>query len=267
MRKILAVSLLACGGLAPAARGQTPTAADRQKEAFLQTAKVVSTRDIDHGVTKPVRAILTDGKLTHDAQIQVVDKRLPSFFGNDNKPVPMTDCWRFNIAAYRLDRLLGLNMTPPSVQRTYNGKPAAFTWWAEDIAMEEIDRVKKDLKAPDEEQYARQIADSRVFDELIMNIDRNLANMLITKDWRVVLIDHTRTLTAYHGIRNTEKLTRCSRRLLDAMKQLNTGVVSKAAGAHLTAAEITALLARRDRIVEFFEKLASEKGADAVYFD
>jgi len=46
---------------------------------------------------------------------------------------------------------------------------------------------------------------------LVINIDRNLANLLITKSWKIVLIDHTRCFTPYLGIRNKENLTRCSR--------------------------------------------------------
>ena len=50
---------------------------------------------------------------------------------------------------------------------------------------EEVERVTKDLKAPDPENFAGQVAVARVFDELIINIDRNLANTLITKSWNV----------------------------------------------------------------------------------
>ena len=32
----------------------------------------------------------------------------------------------------------------------------------------------------------------RVFDQLIGNIDRNVGNLLITSDWRIWAIDHTR---------------------------------------------------------------------------
>ena len=73
----------------------------------------------------------------------------------------------------------------------------------------------------------------KVFDELIINIDRNLGNLLITKDWRVVLIDHTRAFTPYPEIRNTENLTRCSRKLLANMKGLTKATVTKAMGAAL----------------------------------
>ena len=32
----------------------------------------------------------------------------------------------------------------------------------------------------------------RLFDQLIYNIDRNIGNLMITNDWRIWAIDHTR---------------------------------------------------------------------------
>jgi len=195
-----------------------------------------------------------------------VNKDLPEFFGEDGKPVPMKDCWRFNVAAYKLDRLLDLGMGTVVVSRAFKGKPAAFSWWVDDVLFEEVDRIKKGLESPDPEGFDRQRAVSRVFDELVINIDRNLANLLITKSWNIVLIDHTRCFTPYLGIRNKENLTRCSRNLLSKMKSLTAPAVTKAVGSHLTGGEVQALMARRDRIVEFFEKKVREKGEENVLF-
>src|SRR5678815_5187752 len=95
---------------------------------------------------------------------------------------------------------------------------------------------------------------------------RDRANILITKSWKIVLIDHTRCFTPYHGIRNKENLTRCSRELLAKMKSLTAEAVTQSVGNHLTAVEVQALMSRRDRIVEFFEKRVREKGEENVLF-
>jgi hypothetical protein len=105
-----------------------------------------------------------------------------------------------------------------------------------------------------------------VFDELIMNIDRNLGNLLITNSWQVVLIDHTRAFTPYREIRNPDNLTRCSRALLARMSALTDVTVSKSVGTSLTRAEVTALLARRDRIIAFFKDAVKAKGEANVLF-
>ena len=239
---------------------------DAEKEKFMLSAKIVSAEEIGHGVTKPVKVQMEAGGVTHAASIQVVDKALPDFFASDGTRALSRDSWRFNIAAYRLDRLLGMKMVTVAVQREYQGKPAAFSWWVDDVMFEEVDRIKRDIAAPDAESFERQRCVSRVFDELIINIDRNLSNLLITKNWTLALIDHSRAFNAYHGIRNKENLTRCSRPLLEAMKALTASSVAQAEGTYLTNPERAALLGRRDRIVEFFTDRIKAKGEENVLF-
>jgi hypothetical protein len=239
---------------------------DARKEKFMLSAKVVSAGEIGHGVTKPVKVQMELGGVAHAAAVQVVDKELPDFFASDGTRVPMRDSWRFNIAAYRVDRLLGLGMVAPAVQRAYQGKPAAFTWWVDEVMFEEAERVKKDIAPPDAEAFDRQRAVARAFDELIINIDRNLSNLLITKAWKLALIDHSRSFNPYHGIRNKENLTRCSRTLFEAMKTLTAASVGKAAGPYLTVPERNAVIGRRDRIIEFFQNRIKEKGEENVLF-
>jgi hypothetical protein len=269
-RPVLAAAVLLTANLALAAPPQAaanPAAAltDTQKEKFLLEGKIVEAKTIDHGVTLPVRATLTDGTLKHDAQIQRVNKELTPFI-RDGQGYPNHDSYKYNVAAYRLSRLIDLNTVPVTVPRKYLEKPGAFTWWADNVMMEEVARRKQDLKAPDPEAWDRELENSKVWDELVINIDRNLGNLLITKDWQLVLIDHTRCFTAYPNIRNTDNLNRVSRKMLAKMKELNKQNVTAAVGDMLTAAEIDALLQRRDKIVVFFEKRAAEKGEDAVYF-
>ena len=239
---------------------------DADREAFLLGGMVVSIQDIGEGVTKPIRAELGWKGMMHSAQIQRVDRPLPDFYGQDGSVLPARDAWRFNVAAYRLDRLLQLNMVPVSVARSYQGTPGAFTWWVDDVKGQETQRVREQWTAPDPEGFDQQRAIGAVFDELIINIDRNLGNMLITNSWKVVLIDHTRSFTPYKNIRNKANLTRCSRRLLKAMQNLTEARIAEAAADYLTKSEIRALLSRRDRIVEYFERRALEKGEAEVFF-
>jgi hypothetical protein len=261
----LLIPLCAVVSAATAAAASPTSLTDSEKEALLLKGSITRTEAIDHGVTQPIRATLSDGKFDHDAQIQRIERELPPFI-RDGKSFPNFDRWRYNVAAYRLDRLLELNMVPVTVSRPYQTKPAAFTWWVDNVMMEEVARRKKELQAPDPEAFDRQIELGKVFDELIINIDRNLGNLLITKDWQLVLIDHTRSFTPYPNIRNTDNLNRCSRKLLANMKSLTKESVTKAEGDALTPQEIDALLQRRDKIVSFFEKRAAEKGEAAVMF-
>ena len=239
---------------------------DAQKEEFLTRSKIVSAAEIGHGVTKPVKLELSLGTIQHSAKIQTIDKQLPPFFPPKGQPIPMRDSWKYNVAAYHIDRLLGLNMVTVEVPRTYLQKPAAFSWWVDGVQFEEVDLIKRDVKIPDPESYHRQKALAQTFDELIINIDRNLSNTLITTSWKLALIDHSRSFAAYHGIRNQENLTRCSRGLLAKMRGLAADSLSHAAGPLLTPAEKDAVLARRDLIVAFFENAAKTKGEENVLF-
>jgi len=265
--------LLALGGVVSCARFASLSAqadvasySDTDMEALLRGGTVASVKDIGEGVTKPIRAELSWKGVKHSAQIQRVDRQLPDFFGEDGTVLPMRDSWRFNVAAYRLDRLLQLNMVPVSVSRSYKGIPGCFTWWVDDVKGEETQRIREHWTAPDSERFEQQRAIGRVFDELIINIDRNGGNLLITNSWQLVLIDHTRTFTPYRNIRNKANLTRCSRTLLAQMSSLTEGAIAQRVGTSLTRVEIAALLSRRDRIVAFFNDEVKTKGAEHVLF-
>ena len=160
--------------------------APAQMEEFLLRAKVVSTRGVDVGTTNTRRATLSDGVLTHDAQIQTIDRMWAKFEPPGQPPeFNFIDSYRFNIGAYRVSLLLGLDNVPMSVERSYQGRRAAVTWWIDDVMMDDGTRVKKQVRSPDTERTAMQIHVMRVFDELIANRDRNLGNVLWTSDWKL----------------------------------------------------------------------------------
>jgi hypothetical protein len=239
---------------------------DQQKEQFLRSARIVSTEEIGHGVTSPRKATMEWQGSTHAASIQVVDLPLGDFFGADGTTAPMRDCWRFNVAAYKVDRLIGLKMVVVTVARNFQTKPAGFSWWVDDVMGEEIDRIKQGWVPPDQKAFDEARAVVQVFDELIINIDRNLSNLLITKSWDLALIDHSRSFIPYKGIRNTENLKRCSRALLKEMRAMKLAAVQNAVGTYLTSREVSALMSRRDRIVEFFDAKIKADGEENVLF-
>ena len=122
---------------APAVQPAAPQLSDEQIERFLKEAKVVKTKGIPKGVTSPIRATLSDGTITHDAQIQQVEEKKAQFDAPGAQEFNFEDSWRFNVAAYRVDKMIGLNMVPVSVSRTWQSKQGAFTWWIDDVMMDE----------------------------------------------------------------------------------------------------------------------------------
>ena len=267
--RLLVVALIVV--LAPrAAAPQSPVPLTReQMERFLTTAEIVRERTTSDGVTRPVRATLSNGELTHDAQFQTVDQAKALFDAGKASEIGFTDTYRYNIAGYRLAQLVGLDTVPMSVERRYKGKQAAVTWWIDDVMFDESGRMKLGdtaMMGPDPQRTQRQIHIMRVWDELIQNRDRNRGNVLWTKDWTLWLIDHTRAFRTNTSLLKPDELIRIERTLFDKMKQLTEQSITQAMKGALTRPEIRSVLRRRDALVQHFEKLIAGRGEGAVFF-
>jgi hypothetical protein len=233
-------------------------------EQFLKSARILSSAAIGQGVTKASRATLSLSGRVHDAQVQSISIKLNDLYDPAGKAVPWRDDYRHNIAAYKLDRLLGLNMVPPTVERFTGKQRAGFTWWVDDVAMMEMDRERKKIDPPDLEAWNKQMSVMTTFDQLIYNVDRNTGNLLITTEWKLVLIDHTRAFAPNPRLMERTHFHRCSRKFLDDLRKLTKKEVAAALSPYLTPMQIDGLMLRRDLIVNHFDALIAEKGAAAV---
>jgi hypothetical protein len=239
----------------PAAVAVAPLPSDAEIEQFLKEADIVKTKDSKKGVTGTVRATLSDGKRTHDAQIQIIDESKREFRTNTGVEFDFRDSWMFNVAAYRIDRLIGLNMVPVSISRSHRSTPAAWTWWLDDVLMDEGDKVKTKAESPDRGSYSRQRVMMYLFDELISNVDRNQGNIIYTKDWRLWLIDHTRAFRKNTELKTPARLTRCERQVFERLKALDRDTLKGEVGRYLDDGQIKTVLARRDAIVKKIESM------------
>ena len=259
----LAVVITSC---VPAAAQPTV----EEQAAFLSTAKVVKSAPIGKGVTRPFRLTLSDGTITHDAAFQSVNQeRKMSRTGRGGAlELKFVDSWRFNIAAYRIAQLLGIgHMVPVSVERKWDGKQGALTWWVDDVLMDEEERRRTNTEPPDRDEWTRQQLRMRVFTQLAYDTDRNQGNILITRDWRLIMIDFTRAFRSWDQV--PEPLTtirRCDRALLSAMRGLSKAQVRTATGPYLTVFEVDALMARRDILVNHFDALIARVGEAHVLY-
>ncbi len=253
---------LACSSLRAAAQPVLPAG---EVEKFLREARVSGDRPIGVGVAHTRRLTLSAGELTHDAHFQAVDETKQSFVGQRGTEVNFRDTWKFNVAGYRLDRLLELNMTPPSIARSWAGQSGAFTWWIHGALME-AERQQRKLAPPDA-RFNNQMHALRVFDQLIYNTDRNMQNALITPDWKLWLIDHTRAFRMYHTLLEPKHLAACDRNLFAGIKRLTLAALKSTMERLLTELELEGLLRRRDRIVALFEEKRARQGEDGVFYD
>ncbi|HYU78572.1 MAG TPA: hypothetical protein VEK56_06280 [Vicinamibacterales bacterium] len=239
-----------------AAETATPLSVAEQEE-FLLKAKIVRTHGVSKGITGTVRATLSDGRVTHDASIQTIDEFKQKFEGTQGTEFNFRDSWRYNVAAYRLDRLLDLGMTPPSVERIFESKKGAYTWWIDDVQMDEGARLKKKINAPDATRWNQQMWHVRIFDQLIYNVDRNLGNLLIDNTWNIWMIDHSRAFRLLNTLKSEGNLSLIDRKVLDRLKALDRPTLVTTMKDYLTPPEIDALLARRDLIVAHFERVSN----------
>jgi hypothetical protein len=238
-----------------------------QIETFLKKARIGRQRALPVGVTLPSRATLDDGRLQHDAAIQTVDASSASHpTAQGGTELNFRDSWQFNVAGYELARMLGLNMVPPYVERIVGGVRASLSWMVPGVMMER-DRVLKDLAPPDVERWNAQVLAARAFRELIADTDGNMTNLLITKDWRVWIIDFTRAFRTATTLHEPGRLTAMDRRLLAAMKALSRDEMRKRLDRWLDRGRIDAVLARRDLIVRLVDGHVSAKGEAAVLYD
>ena len=224
----LAPNLLAQETPAPAS---TPALSPEAMEAFLLKARVSNLRDAGR-----------------------------------NTELNFKDTYRYNIAGYRVAKLIGLTTVPMSVERAIDGKVAAVTWWVDDVQMDEKERMKTKSQGPDPVKTNKQIQIMRIWDELIQNRDRNQGNILWTHDWTMWLIDHTRAFRLNTNLLKPEQLARCDRGLLERLRAVTPEALAQAVGNSLTKQEQEALLARRDKIIKHYDERIARLGEPVVLF-
>jgi hypothetical protein len=264
-RLILATAVcLTCTRFVTASDESTLTR--EQIKQFLLTAKVVKSEHAKKGITETLRLTLSDGTVTHDASFQKIDEHKATMQLASGTEVGFVDSYKYNIAAYQLAELLGLDdMVPVYVERSWKGDSGSLSWWLP-VKMDEKERVAQKIAVPDPDAWNNQMYKVRVLDQLVYDIDANLTNVLITDDWKIWRIDFTRAFRLHKEVKSTADLSHCDRQLFAKLKALNPDELAEKTKHYLTKDEVKALMARRDKIVEQFQKLIAEKGEKEVLY-
>jgi hypothetical protein len=267
--------LLAAGSAASAQFKPEDLARDRFWEGFLSSAKMTAVEQMG-GVgarTNPYKMSLEkDGESSF-----AVWKNPEGRIGG------VLEGWKWEIAAYRLDRFLGLNMVPVTVERSYAEKRGSLQLWAKskmsykkvlDGAPKNVDQPPSGLKGV---LFNRGVFLQRAFDNLIANEDRHANNLLLTEDWRIILIDHSRSFRTSPKFVETLLYTETSRThpgtmtalpeaFVEKLKALTAERLREIAESYLTDKEIAAVLVRRDLILKEIDRLIEKKGRAAVIY-
>ena len=107
----------------------------------------------------------------------------------------------------------------------------------------------------------------RVFDNLIYNEDRNQGNILYDRDWKLWMIDHTRSFRIHNKLYNSTVIFRCDKDLFSRLKTLNKEILSERLGSYLSKKEIDCILKRRDLLVDKIHSMIDDRGEEKVLFD
>ena len=216
---------------------------------------MIEIEEIGTGVTRPMRATLAAGG------------PVGAFAWKDKKPGIYDGYWesyKAEIAAYELDKLLELHMTPPTVERRVRRELGAAVWWVD--PSESFKQMGGSPTPPSAHiwRWNFQLIQAKMFHNLIYNKDPNLGNWLVDPAWNLILIDNSRALTTDTG-RRVHELTRIDRDLWDRMEALDEPTLTAALGEWLTDAEIRAILERRDEMQEDIDAMVAERGEAAVF--
>jgi len=101
------------------------------------------------------------------------------------------------VAAYKLDKLLGIGMVPPTVERSVGGRGGCLQLWVTGSTMD-----KYEGSFPDIERWRDQVSVMWLFDYLIANVDRHLNNAMVSPRHRLMLIDHSWSFRDSEELRN-----------------------------------------------------------------
>jgi hypothetical protein len=232
---VLVVSLQVLATQGPPAStqgsGKTWVGRNQEFEEFLKGAECVSMETLEP--MKAARCMLPPG-----GPIARMAWRSP------NGPIRgFHEKYRTEIAAYELDKLLKLDMVPPSVLRDLNGAEGAAQQWVEGILPVRADELPD---APHRAEWENQLARMTMFDNLIGNRDRSRGNMIRDVEWKLILLDHSRAFGT--GSDLPQKMTRIDDRLWKSIESLSQKQLDAALNKWIDTNAIRAILDRRERM-------------------
>ena len=249
------------------AQGQPlPFQSDEAIIEYLETARVVSSKRTGEGTNGAQKVLLEkDGVEMHAVFRDWSVERRRLQMADGTVRLNFRDDCVFELAAYRLSRLLGLDNVPPVARRTIKGRKGTLQIWVENALMEKK-RAQDKIQAPNRVHWVYQKQLMHVFDNLIENDDRNQGNILFDSNWKLWLIDHTRAFRYSKKLPNPKMVRYCPRVVWEGLNKLDRELLEKELKGTLGKAEIGSLLVRRDLLVGHLQNLIDDKGKAGVLF-
>ena len=166
------------------------------------------------------------------------------------------ESYKAEISAYELDKLLGLQMVPPTVEKRVKGDLGMA---AMEVTSAETVRSLGVFPTPPVAKTAWrtiQLTRAKMFDNPINNRDPNEGNWMIDPAWNIILIDHSRAFRT--GTDLPHEMAFIDRDLWHRIEQLDEATLRDSLGGWLSDREVRAILERREVMAEEIGRLVAE---------
>ena len=237
--------------------------------AFLTGAEIVGKPESfdEAAITGPLRVTLTDGSRTFRAVFKHEDTRYPEFRFSDGREVEQArDSYRHEIAAYELDRMLGLDIVPPCVGRKVGSRMGSLCFWVEG-SMTEAERRERGLQSSDPVRYKGQLREIELFQQLIADLDySDLRNLVVDEDLRIHKVDSSMAFDADPDLLTGLYSSRLSRRLIRALEALDKKEMTEKLKPWLHKDQRGGLWERRNRILKRAKQLIADYGEERTLY-
>lgn len=239
-------------------------------EQCLSEGEVVKKEGKLLGITGPVRLRIECDGMARSVVFKLLDEHRRGITRLEGGATEFnfSDSYKYEVAAYLLDRELEMNMVPVAVLRRYRGDDGCFVDWIDNASTGTQLEVKP--SGPQMAYLAGQKAVMRLFDALIYNVDRRPENWLVDHDtFKLYLIDHSRAFRESKDLPEEFASTRArlSWELYEALQELGHEHLGEVLGDLITNRQLEAVLERRDRILEKIDKERREYGDQIIFSD
>lgn len=242
-----------------------PFTQDEEVLDFLATAEVVDSKEITGTSSRPLKLTLKKDGVTAHAIFRTVDVERDSMRNVQKHARGFRDYYGYEVAAFELSRLLGLDNVPPATLRTLDETEGSIQLWVEQ-AMGVEDRIEKGIDPNHQQLWLFQKQNMAVFDNLIFNFDRNPGNILIDTQGKVWFVDHTRSFKILPSLNDRGEMRVCERKLYEGLRDLDPATVQERLDPYLRQTEIDALLKRRQKLLRLIDRKIAQNGEDAILF-
>ena len=242
----------------------TPSPVDIKKqnredvEYYLNNAATINVvKGAVPGRTAAWKIDLDDGEIKRRAMFKVVD---------DTRPTLLPDSYKYELAAYAFDKLIGFKKIPPTIMREIEGTEGSLQIRIENcFGLDE--KIQNNIAPPDPQAFANALEEINVFENLIYSEREELDDILIHEEtWDIFRVDFSEAFAPISQLIPRQPITRCSKTMFDNLQELTGRLIKARLGDYLNEEELAALISRKDLIIKTLKELIEKKGREAVLF-